>query len=137
MNHYTYEEINVGQKESFTVTVTEEFQDDFRHITGDENPLHKDDEFARNRGHREHVVFGMLTASFLSTLAGVYLPGEKSLIHSVETKFLRPVYIGDTLTIEGTVTEKNDTYHLIQVKATIKNQDGDKVSKASLQIGLI
>ncbi len=137
MNEYSYDEIEVGLTKSFTVTITEEDQAAFRKITGDENPLHKGDAFAIERGYREHVVFGMLTASYYSTLAGVYLPGERSLIHSVETKFLKPVYVGDTLTIEGKVVEKNDTYHLIQVKATIRNQDGEKVSKANMQIGLL
>lgn len=137
MNHYSYEEIEVGLTKSFIATVTEADQVSFRKITGDENPLHKEDSFAVERGYREHVVFGMLTASYYSTLAGVYLPGERSLIHSVETKFLKPVYVGDILTIEGKVTEKNDTYKLIQVKATICNQNGEKVSKANMQIGLI
>lgn len=137
MNHYTYEEINVGQKESFTVTVTEDMQQAFRNITGDVNPLHESESFAKEKGYEGKVVFGMLTSSFYSTLAGVYLPGERSLVHSVEAKYLKPVYIGDTLTIEGKVDEKNDTYRLIRIKAVIKNQKGDKVSKASMQVGLI
>lgn len=137
MNQYHYEDIAVSQKESFQVTITEEMQMQFRQITGDENPLHKSDDFAKKRGYDRHVVFGMMTASFYSTLAGVYLPGEQSLIHSVETKFLKPVYVGDTLTISGKVTEKNDTYRLIIIKAEIQNQNGEKVSKANMQIGLI
>lgn len=137
MNHYTYEEIAEGMKESFTVTVKEETQDAFRNITGDENPLHREDAFAREKGYREKVVFGMLTASYYSTLAGVYLPGERSLIHSCDVKFLKPVYIGDELTVEGRVTEKNDTYRLIRVKAVIRNGQGEKVSKADMQIGLL
>lgn len=137
MNHYTYDEISVGMKESFTVTVTEEMQNAFRMISTDENPLHASDEYAKSKGYEQKVVFGMLTASFYSALAGVYIPGERSLLHSVESKFLKPVYVGDTLTIEGKVTEKSETYELIQVKAVIRNQNGDKVSKATLQIGLI
>jgi len=137
MNSYSYDDISVGMKESFSVTVTEEMQNGFRNITGDVNPLHASKEFAMEKGHKDCAVFGMLTASFLSTLAGVYLPGEKSLIHSVEVKFSKPVYVGDVLTIEGKVDEKNDTYQLIKVKAIIKNQNGEKVSKANMQIGLI
>ncbi|MDO5573278.1 MAG: MaoC family dehydratase [bacterium] len=137
MNRYTYQEIEVGQKEHFTVTVTEEDQAAFCRITGDINPLHQDPAYAQEKGHKGCVVYGMLTASYYSTLAGVYLPGERSLVHSVKSKFLKPVYIGDTLFIEGTVTEKNDTFQMITVKAVIQNQDGVKVSKAELQIGLI
>lgn len=137
MNRYHYEEIQEGMKESFSVEVKEEDQEAFRQITGDENPLHRDDGFAREKGYRAKVVFGMLTASYYSTLAGVYLPGERSLVHSCEAKFLKPVYIGDRLTIEGKVVEKNDTYRLIRVKAVIRNELGEKVSKADMQIGLL
>lgn len=137
MNHYAYDEISVGMTESFSVTVTDEMQDAFRMITGDVNPLHESEEFAREKGYDGKVVFGMLTSSLYSTLAGVYLPGEKSLVQSCEAKFMKPVYIGDVLTVEGKVSEKSETYEIIQVKAVIKNQKGEKVSKANLQIGLI
>ena len=103
MNDLSYEEIEVGHKESFTVTVTEEMMDKFLAITGDVNPLHNDEDYARSEGHPGRVVYGMLSASLLSTLAGVYLPGKRSLIHEVKIKFAKPVYIGDTLTVEGTV----------------------------------
>ena len=136
MNTYSYEDLKIGMKESFLVTVSEEMLDAFREITGDENPLHGSDEYAIEKGYEKKVVFGMLTASFYSTLAGVYLPGEKSLVHSCEAKFLKPVYVGDTLTIEGKVEEMNDTYRLIRVKAVIKNDRGERVSKAILQIGV-
>ena len=137
MNTYTYDQIEVGHKESFTVTVTEEDMDRFREITGDVNPLHRDPGYAKDHGHPDRVVFGMLTASYLSTLAGVYLPGEHSLIHSVDTKFEGAVYPGDELTIEGTVTEKNDIFSLIVLKVIIRNGAGKKVCKAKMQIGIV
>jgi len=137
MNHYKYEELEVGHKESFEVTVTEEMLNAFGNITGDINPLHCSEEYAKEKGYEGKVVYGMLTSSFYSTLAGVYLPGEKSLVHSLEAKYLKPVYVGDRLTIEGKVDEKNDTYQLIRIKAIIRNQKGEKVSKALLQIGII
>ncbi len=136
MNEYRYEDIRIGHKESFTVTLTEEMMASFKDITKDVNPLHNDEEYARSKGHRGRVAFGMLTASFLSTLAGVYLPGKRSLIHEVKIKFAKPVYIGDTLTVEGIVEEKNDTYSLLMVKVTIRNGDGDKVCRAKMQIGV-
>ncbi len=137
MNRYTYEEIEVGMKESFKVVVRDSDMDDFVRITGDVNPLHSDIEYARNNGHKRCVVFGMLTASYLSTLAGVYLPGERSLIHSVKTKFSGVVYVGDELTVEGTVTEKNDTFRLIVLKVVIRNKANEKVLKGEMQIGVL
>lgn len=137
MNHYKYEELEIGQKESFEVEITEEMLDSFRKITGDMNPLHKDDEFARTKGFDSHAAFGMLTASFLSTLAGVYLPGESSLIHNTEIKFMKPVFVGDKLTVKGEVAEKNDAYNTIRIKVEMRNADGTKVLRGSMQIGIV
>ena len=135
MNDYKYEEIDIGHKESFAVTVTEEMMNSFLAITGDVNPLHNDEDYAVSKGHPGRVVYGMLSASLLSTLAGVYLPGKRSLIHEVKIKFAKPVYIGDTLTVEGVVEEKNDTYSLLFIKVTIRNQSGDKVLRGKMQVG--
>ncbi|MFT2536397.1 MaoC/PaaZ C-terminal domain-containing protein, partial [Escherichia coli] len=76
-----------------------------------------------------HVTFGMLTASFYSTLAGMYLPGKYSLIHSFEElSFLKPVFAGDLLTVVGEVFEKEEAFGLIRIKAVIRNQYGNIVS---------
>ncbi len=136
MNRYTYEELYVGLKESFSVRVSGEDMDRFRQITGDDNPLHCDEKFAGEKGHKGKVVYGMLTASYLSTLAGIYLPGEKSLIHKAEIMLEAPVYEGDELTVSGEVKEKNDTFRFIILKVMIKNQDGKKVLKGKMQIGI-
>ena len=136
MNTYTFDEINIGHKESFTVTVSEADRDRFRDITGDINPLHNDLEFAKSKGHDRCVAFGMLSASYLSTLAGVYLPGKNSLIQKTEVNFRKPVYVGDTLTISGEVTDKSDTFNVIEVKVVITNQDGVKVVKGKMEIAV-
>lgn len=137
MNEYVYTELIVGHTESFEVVVTKQMEDAFRNITGDFNPLHQDDAFACQAGNgkfKGHVCFGMLTASFYSTLAGVYLPGKNSLIHSLDIKFQKPVYAGDKLTVTGEIADKEDGLKLILVKAQIKNQRAQSVSKATINI---
>ncbi len=136
MNRYGLSDLSVGMKESFSVTLTEEMMEHFYGITGDENPLHKDLSYAKEQGFSGKVAYGMLTASFLSTLAGVYLPGERSLIQSVEMKFLKPVFIGDELTVEGTVSEIHESVRQIVLKTVIVNQDGVKVLKGIMKIGV-
>ena len=111
--------------------------DKFKEITGDINPLHNNEDFAKDLGHKGRVAFGMLTASFLSTLAGVYLPGERSLIHSVETKFTKPVYIGDVLNVSGEVVEINDTVNQIVLRVAIKNQNEEKILRGKMKVGLL
>lgn len=137
MNQYRFEDIHVGLKEEFQVTITADMLKQFCQITGDVNPLHTDETFAKEKGYESNVAYGMLTASFLSTLAGVYLPGERSLIHSVESKFTKPVYVGDTLTISGQVTECNEMFSVFTMKTTIVNQKGEKVLRGKMQVGIL
>lgn len=134
MNNYKFDELTVGMTESFKVSITEEMLDAFKGITGDVNPLHNDEEFAKAKGHPGRVTYGMLTASFLSTLAGVYIPGERSLIQQVETKFSKPVYIGDELTITGEIVELVESVQRLELKVTITNQDGKKVLRGTMGI---
>ncbi len=135
MNEYTFDELAVGQEASFEVRVTQEMMDSFRAVTGDVNPLHNDEEHAREKGFPGRVVYGMLTASFLSTLAGVYLPGRHCLIHSVSVEFPQPVFVGDLLTVSGVVTEKDERFRFITVKATIR-RDGKKVCRGTMKLGV-
>lgn len=137
MNRYKWEDIFVGMEECFQVTVTEKMMEQFQAITGDQNPLHSEREFALEKGYPDRVVYGMLTASFLSTLAGVYLPGERSLIHSVESKFVKPVFAGDLLTVMGKVKEMDERFHCIHLKVEIFNQKKEKVLRGSMQIGVL
>ena len=137
MNEYTYDDIHIGQMESFTVTVTEEMMKLFCVVTGDDNPLHTDEEYAAMQGFDKRVVYGMLTSSFVSTLAGVYLPGRYSLIRSVELKFPKAVLVGDELTVSGEVTDKNDDYRFFTMKVTIRNAAGDKVCRGRMEIGVL
>ncbi|MFA6846101.1 MAG: MaoC/PaaZ C-terminal domain-containing protein [Sphaerochaetaceae bacterium] len=136
IRHYLFDEIALGQKESFSVEITERMMDSFLSITGDINPLHCDEEYARMRKYQGKVVYGMLTASFLSTLAGVYLPGEKSLLQCVEVGFSGPVYVHDILTFEGEVIDKREAFHTIEVKVVIRNQDSKKVCTGKIRIGV-
>lgn len=136
MNSYTLAELSPGMTEEFTVTITEEMMQQFYAITGDCSPIHMDEAYAAGRGYPGRVVYGMLGASFFSTLAGVYLPGEHCLLHSVETKFAKPVMIGDTLTISGKVAEVSETFGEITVKASITNQNGQKVTRGVIKAGV-
>ena len=141
MNEYTISTINIGMKESFSKRITKEMEDSFRVISGDENPLHQDDLFAQEIGRgkfKSHVAFGMLTASLYSTMAGMYLPGKYSLIHSVEDlSFKKPVYVGDTLTVVGEVTDFDPDLKLIRLKVSIRNQEEELVSKGKMKILLL
>lgn len=137
MNDYRYEDLKIGMTESFDVSITEQMLETFRQLSGDENPLHCDATFAQGKGYPSRVCYGMLTASFFSTLGGVYLPGKNCLIHSVEVNFKKPVFIGDRLTILGEVTELNEMFRRAVIKVTITNQKNEKVSRGILKVGVL
>ena len=136
MNAFTLGQLAPGHSESFTTTITDEMMRQFCAITGDVSPIHMEDAYAQKRGHKGRVVYGMLCASLFSTLAGVYLPGETCLLHSVESKFAKPVYIGDELTVTGKVHEVNETFREITIKAVITNQDGARVTRGVIKAGV-
>lgn len=136
MNKYTLSELCSGMEESFCVVLTENMLQKFLEISGDTNPLHIDAEFARTKGYPDRVVYGMVTASFYSTLAGVYLPGKHCLLWEVNSKFNAPVFIGDELNISGTITKVNKEFNFVKIKAKIRNQRGQIVSRASITAGV-
>ena len=137
MNKYTFEQLSIGQSESFEVTVTSEMMKHFLEISGDGNPLHNDEEFAKEQGYEHKVVYGLLTTSFISKLVGVLLPGEKCLLQGVEVKYLRPVYVGDTLTVTGTVDELHESVKRASIKVSISNQNNKKVVKGKAEVGFL
>ena len=138
MNEYVFDEIRVGQEEHFTRLITPQMEESFRLLTGDENPLHREDAFAKKIGGGKfegHVTYGMLTASLLSTLAGVYLPGRYSLIHSIDNiSFKKPVYAGQELLVSGTVKEKVEDLKLLLLAVKITNPEGKTVLKADMKV---
>lgn len=137
MNRYGFEDLSIGMKESFSREVTADMVENFCRMTGDVNPLHTDEEFARGKGFKDRVVYGLLTTSFLSTLAGVYLPGERSLIREVDVKMKKPVFVGDVLTVTGEVESIREELGFFVMKVSIVNQNGDKVMRGTMQMGII
>ena len=137
MNDYSYSDVKIGMVESFSASVTEEMQSIFAKLSGDVNPLHLDEEFAREHGFPDKVVYGLLTSSLVSRLAGVYLPGKYCLLKQVELKYLKPVYIGDNLVVTGEVIDKNDTVHQIEIMINIVNQHGTRVVKGKIKTGIL
>ena len=135
MNEYGIADVYVGLEEKIEVTVTEEMLAIFCKLTGDCNPLHQKKEFAEACGYTDRVVYGMLTGSFLSTLAGMYLPGKYSLIQGVELKFKKAVFPGNTLTVIGCVDEIHENLQMMKLKIQIKNQKNENVLKGRMQIG--
>lgn len=138
MNEYQFSEIRIGDQESFFYSIDERKMKLFGEISGDYNPLHTDLAFAEAKGYRENVVYGQLTAAALSTLAGMYMPGKLSIIHTIETNFLKPVFISKCpLQVIGIVKEKDERFKTITLKFEIFDGDRTKVCKGKMRIGFL
>jgi acyl dehydratase len=137
MKEYRYGDLTIGESEYFKYLVTEHDMDLFREMSGDDNPLHTDVNFAKRHGFKDRVVYGMLSASLVSYLGGMLLPGRYCIIQQVECKFVAPVFIGDELDVCGTVKELNDSVKQAIIKIIMKNQNGDKVVRATLYAGFL
>ena len=139
MNEYKWEEIDLSKeyKAEFSVEITEEMMEKFRMISGDDNPLHIDSDYAKAEGYQGRVVYGMLTSSLYSRLAGMYLPGKYCLLQRVDVHFHKPVYIGDKLTVSGYIKKKVEVGQTIVVSAQIENQNGMIISTAKIEAGCL
>lgn len=127
MTDRPFEEIKIGDKASFTKTISESDVYGFAGITGDFNPIHVNQEFAAQSRFKQRIAHGMLSASFISTVIGTELPGVNTIYLSQEVKFTAPVYFGDTLTAEAEVLEKREEKRILTLKTTVMNQHGKVV----------
>jgi 3-hydroxybutyryl-CoA dehydratase len=100
-----YEDLKVGQSATMEKTVTEEDVQAFGRATGDMNPVHFDEEYAKNTLFRGRVAHGVLSIGFISAVLGMKLPGEGTIFVSAKVEFKAPVRIGDTVVTTGTVKE--------------------------------
>lgn len=120
-------EIEIGESSSFTKTITEADVVTFAGIIGDFNPIHVDQEFAKQTVFGQRLAHGMLTASFLSTPLGRCMPGTNGLYLSQEVRFLKPVLIGDTITAHAEIIEKIEGKRRLVMKTVVTNQRGEVV----------
>ena len=136
MNEYRWSDLKVGLDAQFETTIGEDAMRRFVEISGDVNPLHMDDAFARNRGFPGRVVFGMLASSFYSKLVGVYLPGKFALLHGIDVEMKAPAFVGDRLTVTGQITHLSDPFKRLEIRAAIVNGEGKTISKAKIRAGV-
>jgi 3-hydroxybutyryl-CoA dehydratase len=102
---YYIEDLKPGMSESFTKTVTERDIELFGEVSGDVNPVHFDEDFAKGTIFKGRIAHGVLSASYISTVLGMKMPGPGTIFMSLTTRFKAPVRIGDTVTATCTVRE--------------------------------
>lgn len=117
----------VGQKASFRKTITDADILLFSAVSGDINPIHIDDVYAITTKFGRRVVHGMLTASLLSAVMGTKLPGPGAIYLSQTLKFLKPVYVNDTISAMVEITEITEKPSRVRLLTTCFNQHNECV----------
>jgi 3-oxoacyl-[acyl-carrier protein] reductase len=132
-----YSKINVGDTATITHTITSDDIKKFVDLSGDDNRLHIDSEFARKTSFKKPVAHGMIGASFISTIIGTKIPGDGALWYAQSLEFLLPIRIGDKIKIIATVLKKIDRQNSIELQTDIYNQDKQKVTSGVAKVKII
>lgn len=123
---YFIEDLSVGQSDEFTKTVTEKEIELFAEVSGDNNPVHLDAEYAAGTMFKERIAHGMLSAGFISAVIGTRLPGPGAIYMSQQMRFKAPVKIGDVVTAKCTITDINEARRRVTLE-TVCLVDGKAV----------
>ena len=127
MKGKTIDELKVGDSAKFSKTISESDVYLFAGITGDFNPAHVDEDYAKNTYFKKRIAHGMLTASFISTVIGTMLPGPGTIYMKQAVSFLAPVHIGDTITACAEISEIMLDKKKVRLKTFCTNQEGTTV----------
>ena len=95
MGRYFLEDLSVGMTAEFSREVTGAMVEGFANVSGDRNPIHFDEDYAKGTIFKDRIVHGMLSAGFFSTLFGTVMPGQGSIYLKQNLKFTAPVRYGD------------------------------------------
>jgi 3-hydroxybutyryl-CoA dehydratase len=117
----------LGVTASVTKTITEADLRAFAGVSGDDNPMHLSAEFAKGTRFGKQIAHGMLTAGLISAVLGTKLPGPGAIYLSQSLMFLKPVFIGDTITASATVTSIHESKPMLTLHTRCVNQNGETV----------
>ena len=130
----TFDEIAVGDGASLVRTLSREDIELFAIMSGDVNPAHVDDEYARSDMFHKIIAHGMWGGALISTLLGTKLPGPGAIYLGQTLTFCRPVAIGDTITVSVTAAEKDAKKHTVIFDCQCINQHGEVVITGNAKV---
>jgi len=120
---YQFEDMSVGMTHQTEHVITEKDIELFAEVSGDRNPLHMDEEFAKKTPFGQRIAHGALTASYISGILGNDLPGPGSIFVGLNMRFRRPVLIGSLVIVKVEVTEMRERGNRVTLKVSC-NVDG-------------
>jgi len=128
---YSYDELEEGMSDSFTKTISETDVYLFAGISGDFNPMHMNEEFAKTTPMGTRIAHGALAQCLIAPVLGMKLPGLGTIALEITTRFRAPTYFGDTITATGEVVEKLTERRWVRMALTFTNQKNELVAEGS------
>ena len=117
-------DLKIGDKFSTSREVTDEVIRKFAEVSGDDNPIHLDEEFAKTTRFGRRIAHGMLSGAFISAVLGYEFEERKVVYLSQTMRFTAPVFIGDTVTTTATVTNIREDKGIVTLETVCTNQNG-------------
>lgn len=122
-------DIKVGDSFSASREVTDEVIRKFAEVSGDFNPIHLDEEFAKTTRFGKRIAHGMLSGAFISAVLGNEFKGRTVVYLSQTMRFTAPAFIGDTITVTSTVTNIREDKGIVTLETICTNQNGETLVK--------
>jgi len=136
MSKYIIDDLKMGSSYTFEERITRGMVDGFAKISGDFSTLHMNNVFAKEIGFKERVVHGVWMTGLFSRLVGMHFPGENAILQSMNTMFLKPSYIGDSVMVKATVFQISEATKTIVLKGTITNIATQEILvRSKMQVG--
>ncbi len=132
----SFEALQIGETATFSRTIHEKDVEAFALLSGDMNPLHMDEAYAQTTQFGQRIVHGMFLGALCSCLVGMYLPGKRCLYLSQTLIFKKPVFIGDTVDVEGTLISKSQSTKLLSVDIVFI-RDKEVVAQGQAQVQVL
>ncbi|MGB8771899.1 MAG: bifunctional enoyl-CoA hydratase/phosphate acetyltransferase [Candidatus Korobacteraceae bacterium] len=130
----TFSELKVGDSASISRTLTSKDIELFAIMSGDVNPAHVDEEFAKSDMFHKIIAHGMWGGALISTVLGTQLPGPGAIYLSQSLRFRRPVAVGDTITVTVKVIEMDASKHRVTLECQAANQNGEVVITGTAEV---
>jgi len=127
----SYEQLTIGEKASFTKTITESDVTLFAGISGDFNPMHVNEEYAKLTPFGTRIAHGALPQSLIAPVLGMKLPGMGTVALEITVRFKAPTLFGDTITATGEVIEKLEEKKWVKMGLTWTNQNDEKIAEGT------
>jgi len=123
-NKIAIEEIREGMEASYSQTITDSDVKSFAGLSGDRNPVHMDEDYAKKSRFKKRIAHGLMSASYFSALFGTKIPGEGCVYVAQSLQFKRPVYLGDTViaTVKVEKVDINNKRVFFRTICKVKNK---------------